>query len=179
MAKRIGAIVSLCLIGVLVVATIVLANMKVNNNIKYNKPSEVSVIYKGQTESTIRNAEHANKVVKLMQKATEESFLTALFNKTLDEKAELKHYKSTAQEIAKNNNGFYVIFTYDVPQKYTYNGTEYYYIDLVFTVNETDGEQLTKVYISEDGTLSYSKYYELNVDYSEVFNYLTAKGYQN
>ena len=43
MAKKVGAIVSLSIIGVLIIATIILANLKVDYSIQCNKPDSIWV----------------------------------------------------------------------------------------------------------------------------------------
>ena len=178
MAKKIGAVASLLLVGLLVVATIIMANIKVDNNIDYKNPDEVWVTYNSNTQSQITNQKHVNEIVKLLDKATQDNFLNAMFEGTLKEKAELKHYKNSSGTDVPRNKDFYVIFNYDNQQKVESKGVSYYYTQLVFTVKDTDGEVKTNVYLTE-GTMVYARYYELNVDYSEVYNFLTQNGYTN
>ncbi len=174
MAKRIGAIVTLCLIGIVVAATIIMANIDVSHNIEYKKPNEIWVSYNGSVQTKIQNNAEVEQILKYMDKTTEEGFLSALFNKTLKEKPILKQNRTTAVSIP-STSGYYVIFTYENNQKLEDKGV--YYNQLVFTVDNTSGETETKVYVSEDGTMTYRYYYTLNVDYSSVYNYLTELGY--
>jgi len=178
MAKKIGAIFSLLLVGALVVATIILANIKVDNNINYRKPNEIWVTYNSQHQKLVDNKADADKIVKLIDIAAEDRMLNAMFDKRLEEKAELKHYKNSSGTDVPRNGDFYVIFKYNNQQKVVSNGIAYYYTELVFTVKDTDGEVLTKVYLTE-GNMVYARHYELNVDYSDVYNFLMEKGYNN
>ena len=56
---------------------------------------------------------------------------------------------------------------------------DFYYTSLIFSIDKEDGEKEVKVYISEDGTMTYKKYYLIDVDYSSIYTYLTNKGYNN
>lgn len=175
MAKKIGAIITLVLIGLVVTATIIMANIKVSHNINYNKPTSVWVSYNNGAHAEVKNEEQVNKILNYMDEATEESFLNALLNKTLKEKPQAKKYRSTTSNIPSNSK-FYLIFHYDNMQKL--EGVDnVYYSELVFTVSDTAEE--AKVYVSEDGSMTYKYYYVLNVNYSEIYNYLTSLGDYN
>ena len=174
MAKKISAIVSLVLIAIVVATTIIMATIKVDHNIKYKNPDEVWVTYNGKTQQIVAEKD-ANKILKLMKEATTESYLTALFNKTTKEKPELVDYRNTASSIPSTSY-YYVIFNYSNPQKID---DDFYYTSLIFSIDKEDGEKEVKVYISEDGTMTYKKYYLIDVDYSSIYTYLTNKGYNN
>ncbi len=177
MAKKITAIVSLTLFAAVIIATIVLANIKVNHNIKYRTPEHMSVTYDGNIQTEIVDEKEKEHILKLMKNATSENMLTAIFKNTLNKKPKLVNFKETSSSIPGTND-FYLIFTYNNPQKI--DGVEdFYYVDLVFTISNTKGAKEMKVYISEDGSMNYRKYYEIDVDYSEIYDYLTEKGYKN
>ena len=170
MAKRIGAILSLVIVVLVIVTTIILGAVKIDHNIECNNPDEVWVKYNNQTPRKLQT-EHAEEVVKLINDATKENLLTALINSTANEKPELVQYKTTNSNIPSNSN-YYLIYSYENKQKVTYKDTDVYYSDLMFTIADTDGKDEVKVYLSEDGSMKYKYYYVINVDYSEVFNFL-------
>ena len=62
MAKKIGAIVSLSLIGVLIIATIILANVKINYSINCENPTAVWVSYSNKAYNKVTD-EQANKII--------------------------------------------------------------------------------------------------------------------
>jgi len=178
MAKKITAIVSLTLVGIIVAAIIIMANITVDHNIDYATPSQMWVTYNSSTPRRVDNEEDKEKILSLMDEATQEKYLNALLTKTLDKKPEIKQNKTTKANIPSTTK-YYVIFEFGQPQHL--EGIEednVYYRQLVFAVAQSEGEVETKVYISEDGDMTYRYYYLITVDYSEIFNYLTNNGYQ-
>ena len=180
MAKKIGAIVSLSIIGILILATIIMANINVNYGIKCEIPPHVFVGYNTNNPNEEVDADScANKVVSYINKASNEKALTALFNQTLGKKAEVK---VVSEKTLPTNTGFYVRYRYDNAQKLTdgnkdytdSNGENVYFDDLVFTVNDLEGINVVKVYVVQDKTRSdkYTYYYELEANFEGLFNYL-------
>lgn len=180
MAKKIGAIVSLSIIGILILATIIMANINVNYGIKCATPPHVYVSYNTNDPNAEVDADtHSNKIVGYINKASNEKALTALFNQTLGKKAEIK---AVSEKTIASNTGFYVRYRYDNVQKLMdgkkafkdSNGENVYFNDLVFTVNDLDGINVVKVYVIQDSTRSdkYTYYYELEADFENLYNYL-------
>ena len=143
MAKRIGAIVSLSVIGVLILATIIMACINVNYGIRCNKPSEIWVRYGSNQE--MQAIGHEDAIENYINNASKEKSLTALFNGTLGKKAEIK--ATNSKTISTNSEEFYVRYRYENSQKLmdgkkefktSSNQTVYYY-DLVFTVKNLNG----------------------------------------
>jgi methionine salvage enolase-phosphatase E1 len=175
MVKKITAIVSLSLILMVIAATIVLINIHVNHNIQYNNPKEIWVTFDGGPQIQVTEQEDVDKILKIMKKETSENMLSAIFNKSVNEKPELVNYKDSSVSIPETN-GFYVIFNYENPQLLE---GDVYYTNLIFTVEQKSGEKEVKVYISEDGSMNYRKYYQLTVDYSDIYNLLEDKGFNS
>jgi len=175
MAKKIGAIVSLVLIILVITTTIILGAVKIDHNIDCKNPDEIWISYNNKTHQKMKS-EDAEEVVELINDATKENLLTAMINRTVKNKPELLQYKTTTTSIPSNSN-YYLIYSYENKQKVTYKDKDVYYSDLVFTIADTDGKADVKVYLSEDGAMKYKYYYVINVDYSEVFNFLETKNY--
>ena len=85
MAKKICAIVSLSIIGILIIATIVLANVSVNYGVVCASPNVVYVQYE---DEALRNAtSDKDEIVNYITNASQEKMLSALFNGELNKKA--------------------------------------------------------------------------------------------
>lgn len=179
MAKKIGAIVSLSIIGILILATIIMANVDVKYNIKCATPTSVWVNYNSNDSSKERQVSDAETVVNYINNASKEKSLTALFNGTLNKKAKLVAESKNGKKLPSNSS-FYVRYRYENAQKVQdNNGNEVVYDDLVFTVTDTDDIQLVKVYVIPDSAnaTTYTYYYELEADFSSLYDYLVESGY--
>ena len=184
MAKKIGAIVSLSIIAILILATIIMANVNVDYSIKCAKPSSVWVSYNSGEETDADK--DTNKIVNYINNASKEKSLTALFNGNLGKKAKVVA-ESNANKTIPQNTAFYVRYRYETSQKLMEgkevykdsNGDVVYYCDLIFTVGESDGTEIVKVYVIQDATSSkvYTYYYELEADFSGLYNYLLENNY--
>ena len=141
MAKKITAIVSLSIIGLLIIATLVMANVDVNHAIKFNKPDKIFVQYSSGTTLGLHDDEHYDKIIDSINNASKETSLTALFNGTINDKPIIVTNSTTATTIP-TTSGFYVNFSYSEPQKLMdgnkafkdENGKNYYYRNLIFTI---------------------------------------------
>lgn len=187
MAKKIGAIVSLSIIGVLIVLTVIFANVKINYSIKCNTPNSIYV----QTNSTSDvkvEGDYFNEIKKYIDNASKEVFISAMFNGRLNQKANIVSVSETGKTMP-SPEGYFVAYKYSTPQvlkdgKKDYKdsqGNKYYYRELVFDVTKTEGETTIKVYVkpyykanSEELATEnkYTKYYELKADFSDFYNYL-------
>lgn len=168
MAKKIGAIVSLSIIGILIIATIIMANINIDYSVKCLKPDVVYVqTSDGNTLGV--SSEQKDKIVELINLTSKEKVLTALFNGNLDKKAELVTEKST---ISTPNN-FYVRYKYTTKQELNENNS-ITYEELVFVVNNIEGETEVKVYVipESENANTYSHYYILSADFEELYSYL-------
>lgn len=172
MAKKIGAIVSLSIIGILIIATIIMANVSVNYRINCKTPSYV--IIDGMKLETAET----NKIVEYINNASKEKTLTALFNGNLNKKPQIKVASSVGKTLPTNSDAIYVRYRYEEPQKLMNGKKAYevnvYYDDLVFEVKNATGENTFNVYVIEDKTNSnsYTYYYELDADFEDLYAYL-------
>ena len=182
MAKRIGAIVSLSIIGVLILATIIMANVNVNYSVRCANPAIVYVNYNGGSVRDAENFNGTDKIIEYINNASKEKALTAMFNGTLGKKAEIKVVK---ERTMPSNSGFNVRYHYGSKQKLmdgkevykNSNGDTVYYEELVFTVNNVEGINVVNVYVIQDATKSttYSYYYELEANFASLYNYLDTQ----
>lgn len=186
MAKKVGAIVSLSIIGVLIVATIIMACVNVNYGINCKKPAEIWVSYGDVTDDQlIRSSEQIKAIMDYIDNASKEKSLTALFNGTLGKKAEIK--ATNSKTIPTISDGFYVRYRYgytgyEGAQKLMFGKKEYKtssgenvrYYDLVFTVRNLSNTNVVNVYVVEDTNQdnTYNYYYELEADFENLYSYL-------
>ncbi len=203
MAKRITAIVSLSIIGILIIATLIMANVDVNHKINCANPDSIYVQYSSNSPIDINpNDENYvdiyNGILDRINNASKESSLTALFSGTLSDKPSIVTNSTTSATSVPSTSDFYVSFVYNNPQKLMDGNNEYknadgdsvYYKELVFSVSSTDDMQEVRVYIipyySSDNpdngyntNNSYYRYYLLNANFSELYNYLVDNGLNN
>lgn len=192
MVKRITAIVSLSIIGILIIATIIMANVDVNHKINCNNPDSIYVQY---SSNGIREVDDEiyDGILERINNASKESSLTALFSGTLSEKPAIVTNSTTSATTVPSTSDFYVSFVYNNPQKLMDGNNEYkdadgnsvYYKELIFSVNSTDDMQEVRVYIipyyNADGDFntnnSYYRYYLLNANFADLFNYLVDNNF--
>ncbi|MBO5954624.1 MAG: hypothetical protein J6Q13_01500 [Clostridia bacterium] len=183
MAKKIGAIVSLSIIGVLILATIIMANVNVDYSINCATPTHVYYCYGGGTE--IDTTENSAAIVDYINNSSKEKSLTALFNGNLNKKAKVVAASSVGKTLSYNSNTFYVRFHYENPQKLMEgkkeykdaNGNAVLYEELVFTVANLEGSNVVNVYVIPDSTSAktYTYYYELEADFTELYAFLNEQ----
>ena len=84
MAKKIGAIVSLSIIGILILATIIMANVNVDYSIDCATPSNVWVLYNSNDPNKERVAgdENAKAIVDFINNASKEKSTSAMPGKS-------------------------------------------------------------------------------------------------
>lgn len=187
MAKKIGAIVSLSIIGVLIVLTVIFANVKINYSIKCTTPDKIYVQTGSNSAVVVKDENEFNEIKKYIDNASKEVFISAMFNGRLKQKANIVSVSETGKTMP-TADGFYVSYLYSNPQvlkdgKKDYKdsqGNKYYYRELVFDVTKSEGETTVKVYVkpyykttgekADDD--KYTKYYELKADFSGLYNYL-------
>lgn len=177
MAKKIGAILSLIIIGAVIIAAIVMANIDIDYSVKCVKPD---VIYVQTSTDTIKVSNNQrDKIVELISGASKENVLTALFNGELGKKAEIVTSKATLT----TPNNFYVRYKYTTKQDLVVDGKIYKnadgktetYEELVFVVNPFDEEAEFKVYVipESDSANVYSYYYNLSANFKDLYDYLS------
>ncbi len=181
MAKKIGAIVSLSIIGILILATIIMANVSVSYSIECAKPTNVWVLYNSNDPNRAReiNATNAETVVNLINDASKEKSLTALFNGNINKEAKL-NLVSKAGTSVPSTSGFYVVYNYENKQTVKdAKGNSVYYEELIFTVNNVEGTALVKVYLIPDATkpMTYTHCFDLDANFKGLFDFLVEKGY--
>lgn len=184
MAKKIGAIVSLSIIGILILATIIMANVNVNYSVNCATPTTVYVSYGGKSE---RDAQaNTNAIIELVENASKEKSLTALFNGTLGKKAKVVAVSSVGKTLP-SNNCFYVRYRYESAQKLMEGKKEYkdsngavvYFDDLVFEIKDLAGTNVVNVYVIPDSAYAkvYTYCYELEADFEALYDFLAEKEY--
>ncbi len=196
MAKKIGAIVSVSIIGVLILATIIMANINVNYSISCAKPDAIYVQYGSNSQISATDSQ-SEEIFNMINNASKGNSLEALFAGNLFSKAEIttvRNYTTGTNTVPKSSGTFYVTYRYFTPQALKYgndnyldsHGKVYYYKELVFSISNTDGEADFKVYIrpyyeenSSTGSSeviyygeNYTKYYTLSADFTNLYNYL-------
>ncbi len=200
MAKRVTAIVSLSIIGVLILATIIMSVVPVNHKINLKTPNDIN-IYNGSTSETpikIDDGGAFNKVIEYVNNSTKENALTALFNGTLFNNPEIVTQSANSlTSISSNSSSAFVVFRYTNPQvlmdgnkEYKdEDGKRYYYQGLCFEVSSS-AEEYTKVYIipyyksngdkyepTNNVSLQYHRYYNLKANLSNLYSYLSELNY--
>ena len=185
MAKKITAIVSLSIIGILIIATIIMANINVNYSIKCASPSQIIVSYNSLNGRKVKD-EHVGEIKNLIASASQEKALTALFNGTLNKEAKVVSSSSVGKSLS-SNDGFMVRYRYDAPQELkegsnaykNSNGEKIYFEDLVFEVDENAGLTQVKVYVipEAESPNTYTHYYELEANFDNLYTYLVDSGY--
>lgn len=186
MQKKIWAIVSLSIIGVLIIATIIMANVKVNYQIVCNNPDIMWVQYNNGTQRRVEGDEY-NQILNYINNASKESSLTALFGGRINDTATITTNGGSGSSIPSSSN-YYIYFEYTSPQKLMAgkkaykdgDGKEYYYRELVFSVNPNETDNQVKVYIkpyyNSNGDIeiidTYTKYYLVTADFSDLYTYL-------
>ena len=188
MAKKIIAIVSLVLIGLLISATLVMANVKVNYGINCSKPNIIRVLKPSSADADSVSETQKAEIEKFINGASKESSLTALFNGTLFEHAQVETDVSTPTAITTKSNCYYVQYVYTQPQilkegnkNYKENNQTYLYKELWFEVSNLEGVNSYNVYIvpyldnngeeNQNSKIS-AKHYVLNANLLSLYNYL-------
>lgn len=191
-AKKIAAIISLSIIGILILTTIIMANVDVNHAIKCSNPDKIYVQYSSNSSLVLEDEDY-DKVLDLVNSASKESSLTALFNRTINDKPVIVNSSTSGSSIPSTSQ-FYVNFVYNNPQKLMNgnkefkdeNGKAYYYSNLIFSVTNVDDVSEVKVYVvpyyNTNGDVNtndttYTKYYKVTANYIELYNYLVDNGY--
>lgn len=186
MAKKIGAIVSLSIIGILILATIIMANVNVDYSIRCATPKTIYISYGANAERDAQDC--TDEIVDFISNASKEKSLTALFNGNLGKKANIVAVSNVGKNLPENS-GFYVRYRYEDKQKLKYgkedykdsNGEVVLYQDLVFEVKDIDGTGKINVYVIPDSTNSrvYTHYYELEADFGGLYDYLVENNFNN
>lgn len=180
MAKKIGAILSISIIGILIIATIIMANVNVKYNIDCATPTYVYVSYKSNDPSKERDAkEKAGTIVNYINNASQEKALTALFNGTLNKEPSIVTVSNVGKTLP-TNEGFFVRYRYENAQKLVdNNGKEVYYDDLVFEIKDVEGINVVNVYVIPDAAnaKTYTHKYQVEADYAALYDYLVDNNF--
>lgn len=198
MAKKITAIVSLAIVGILIIATLIMANVSVNYGVNCAEPSRIWVVKSSVSSSEAgRYVEKGDKefeeILNYVNNASKEKLLTALFGGTAGDKAEIKEVTtSNNQSITSPSSkgySYFVCYEYNTPQilmngkkKFTDNdGNNYYYRGLFFGVKNVEGTAVVDVYVnsannynSNSPVYNYHYYYELSADFQDLYTYLNT-----
>lgn len=177
MAKKIGAIVSLTIIGILIIATIVMANININYGVPCSSPADIHVEYSG-TSIHPDNAER-EKIASYINTASNEKVLNAIFNGNLGEHAKVTTHRGT---LSSSSSAYYVRYSYNSSQTLKENGSKfvdgdnksYTFEEIVFVITEAEGVSEFKAYVIPDDSnnAKYSHYYTFNADFEDLYDYL-------
>ncbi len=173
-AKKIIAIVSLSLVGVLILATLILSVINVEHKICFNNPEFIDVYY-GNVNYSKRNPasiqknrdeERYNKVLEYLNGSSKEKALNALFNGSLFKKPEIvvdSASRLTDIPTSASSNSFFVYLGYNTPQvlkdgnnNYQLDGKDYYYRGLCFEITADEVKMDVSIYVVP--------YYSVNSD---------------
>ncbi len=172
MAKKIGAIVSIIVVGILLLTTIIMASVKIDYSVKCANPDTITIQYKQENERAVTTDEK-NKIISLISSASKTNSLSALFNGKINKKAELVFDKSNGKTLPTPSE-YFVKYIYNIPQQINYKGTTYNSKELVFEVKDQSGEQDLSVYVVLDDSEKYSLHYNLTADFSLLYNYIES-----
>ncbi len=193
MAKRIAAIISLSVIGILIVATIVMANIPINHNIKFETPYVINVAYGGTDKQRPYHEEVAefSRIRKDIDAAYSENALTAMFNGRLGKATEVVDESERLKSIESKSDAYYVIYEFQNAQVLKIGNKEYRDSDnnkylfqaICFEIGKNADS--IKAYIipsyddnnkayKPEGTFKYHKSYTYEADLSSLYQYLVA-----
>ena len=180
MAKRIGAIITLSLIGILIITTIVMSLIPVSYAIVCNTPDRIE--YKVNNSGFLSGISDDDRgyIENYLNNTSKESSLVALFKNNINGKAEI--VSGSRQTISYSSSNNYIKFVYNTNQKLMdgksvykdSSNNEYEYKHLTFEIPYTQ-EEYIKVYVTgaSDNDDTYRKYYKLTGVYQELYNYIT------
>lgn len=180
MAKKIGACVSLGIIAILIIATIIMANINLSYSVQCATPSDIYVSLGSET-SQPASAEEKTAIMNYINSASQEKMLTALFNGNLNKHATLTSKKGT---LSTESSKYYVRYTYNESQTLKVNGKDYMnedkdtvkYDDLIFVIEDVEDATVVKVYVIPDDSnnMRYTYYYTVDANLSDLYSYLDA-----
>lgn len=189
MAKRITAIVSLSIIGILILTTLILSCINIDYKIEYNKPNNIFVQYGSQLQQV--KDQDSSQISKLIDDASKKNLLSQMFSGQLNQKQSLMT-DSTNGITLKNPTKFYVSFIYNEPQILKLNGKDYkengekcYYTRLVFEVNDVDSFDDVTVFVTPDkdadgdpmSSTKYTRRYIYKANFKPLYDFLIGHNY--
>ena len=198
MAKKITAIVSLVIVGILMITTLILANITVNRRINCADPNSVWVF-----TGTVWNAgsgretskEEKDKIVDLINNASKGKLLSTMFNGNYYKKVEIEKADSLINISTPRGFGYdyFVCYNYNNAQTLKLgnkdykddNGEKYLYKQLYFGVKSVEGRAVFDVYVAPylnanggvNENYNYLYRYQLTADFGELYNYLSGKSW--
>lgn len=192
--KIILAGISLFIVAFVVIATIIMSNVKLEYGINCATPNEIEIRIGSNTNAVRSPSDEQKKtIIGYINSASKQSALNALFNGELNKKATIKSLSGTTYTTlttpSRVNYDYFVVYKYNEAQplkvgkkNYEVDGDAYLYKELYFGVKQTDGEAEINVYVNpyfEKGTGNvfndkeyYHYYYVLQADFDNLFNYL-------
>ncbi len=197
MAKKITAIVSLVIVGILIIATLIMANVSVQHGVNCAEPSRIWVVKSSVTSGEAgrylyKEDKEYEEILNYVNSASKERLLTSLFGGTVGDKAQIKEVTtSNNQSITSPSSkgyAYFVCYEYDTPQTLMNgnkkfkdeNGNNYYYGGLFFGVKNEEGATVVDVYVNSwdnyktTPVYNYHYYYELSADFQDLYTYLNA-----
>lgn len=183
--KKILSILVLSFIGLLAIATIVLAIVpsKFDKGIIPDEPREVTVYASSSDTLFSKDESHYNEIVKLLDDSFKESTLSALFQGAYGFENEVNHsVSSSAVESLKSNVALQIDYGTTNDHTLTIGGKEYTYgtnnsktvtfDSIIFAVADTSNLSTVTMYLSNDGTVACSV--TVQAKQADLYDYLTS-----
>ncbi len=170
--KKVITIVSLSLIGLLILATIIMACVPVCNNPNFNTPDGIT-IYSSKLPVARRDYDKEDKafqdIISQLKKAPKQQALSALFNGTISQDVDLVKLSSTESYTSITNSDetvvkFKITYAEGNEQTMKYEDEEFTYNAMLYILNKDAGRTQTTVYLLKDGRANYTLNYYGNFD---------------
>ena len=182
--KKIIAIVSGCLVAILLTVTIILAcTQNVATNVVNSGAYSIEV-FKGSSTSTLEvNKDRAEykEIMKRYEASLKENNLSSIFQGAKSWKAEVENEEVSISEITSNESTYVLHFIFDEEQTLKLSGKEYTdeegeklcYTRLYVVVNNSANYEDYKVYLVNGGQATKS-YYNVNLiaHQSSLYEYI-------
>lgn len=189
--KKIIAIISGCLVAILLAVTITLACTKFTAQAVVNTGATSIEIFKGSSTSTLEVSSERNeykKIMELYNKSLKENTLSSLFQGATGFDAEVKNEEVTISNITGNESTYVLRFIYDEVQTLTINNKEYVdeesetqetvtYTGLYVVVNNSANFTEYKVYLVNGAAAKSNWNVKLIAQQSDLYAYIGELNY--
>ena len=196
--KKIIAIISSCVVAILLAVTITLACVKFTAVSIVNTDAMSIRVYQGKTTETMEIHKSSNEyknIVELFEKSLKENTLSSLFQGATGFDYKVNQKEVTISSITGNNEGTYVLcFIYNEVKTLTINGEKYVnenantqkgestdvtYKALYVEVKNTSNFTEYNVYLAASGNDTYSNFnVSLIAHQSDLYSYVGGLEYQ-
>lgn len=175
--KKVLTIISLSTVGLLLIATIVLACIPVGSLPCFASPAGVVIYDDDLGVDKVNEDSEANNITSKMQAGVKQRLLQAIFDGTL--KNVRVETKTSNGYISRSNSKDDVVvfeYKYNAEQTITVNGSSYEYKSIIFEINENDERDTMKMYLINDDTTSSSAPYRTSIsvdgNFGDAFAYV-------